>query len=117
MLQISRNDKLFIITRQDLAPGYQVAQSCHALRQFAFEYPEIDSAWFQRSNYLACLSAKNEDELLKLIDRAVKRGVRFSIFFEPDLDYEITAVALEPGLESKRLCSNYGLALREKKAA
>lgn len=85
------------------------------------EHTEIARAWFERSNYLACLGAKDEYELLKLIDRACERGVRFSVFFEPDLDYSITAVALEPGIESKRLCSNYGLALKqfrkEKRAA
>jgi len=87
------------------------------MSQFQIEHEAVAKTWFEKSNYLACLAAKNEEELLKLIDKAYKRNVKFSIFFEPDLDYAITAVALEPGIESKRLCSNYGLALREKKAA
>lgn len=110
-------DKLYVVTRSDLQPGALIAQSCHAISQFQMEHEEIAKAWFQKSNYLACLSAKNEEELLRLIDKASKRGVRFSIFFEPDLDYSITAVALEPSVESRRLCSNYGLALKERRAA
>lgn len=83
------------------------------MRQFTFDHPDIDQKWFERSNYLAVLSVKNEQELLNLIDKANKKGIRFSIFFEPDLKYEITAIALEPGRESKKLCSGLKLALRE----
>jgi len=102
------------VTREDLAPGYQIAQSCHALRQFSEEHPEVDKEWFNKSNYIACLSAKDEGSLIKLIGRCEERGIRFSIFFEPDLDYQITAVALEPGISSKKLCSNFKLALNKK---
>jgi len=102
------------VTRQDLSPGYQVAQSCHALRQFSEEHKEIDNEWFHNSNYLAVLSAKDENALLKLIEKADSQGVKFSVFFEPDLDNQITAVALEPGIISKKLCSNFRLALKEK---
>lgn len=108
-----QNDKLYIITRQDLSPGYQATQSCHALRQFTAEHPEIDQRWFERSNYLAVLSVRNEQELLNLIDKASKRGLKYSIFFEPDLRYEITAIALEPGKESKKLCGKLKLALKD----
>ena len=108
-----QNDKLYIITRQDLKPGYQATQSCHALRQFACDYPDLDQRWFERSNYLAVLSVKDEQSLLHLIDKASKRNIKYSIFFEPDLKYEITAIALEPGKESKKLCSGLRLALKE----
>lgn len=88
-------------------------QACHALQQFAIEHSELNKSWFETSNYLAVLSAKNEEELLTLIDKASRRGLQFSIFFEPDLKYEITAIALAPGKESKKLCSNLKLALKE----
>lgn len=101
------------MTRQDLKPGYQATQSCHALRQFTAEHPEIDRRWFERSNYLAVLSVRNEQELLNLIDKASQKGIKYSIFFEPDLKYEITAIALEPGKESKKLCGKLRLALKD----
>lgn len=91
-----------------------MAQSCHALRQFSEEHKDIDKEWFQKSNYLAVLAAKDERSLLKLIEKADSKGIKFSVFFEPDLEYQITAVALEPGIDSKRLCSNFRLALKDK---
>lgn len=101
------------MTRKDLKPGYQVGQACHALQQFAMEHPDVNKEWFERSNYIAVLSVRDEGELHGLIDKASKRGLRFSIFFEPDLKYEITAIALEPGKDAKKLCSSIGLALKE----
>lgn len=110
---------MFVVTREDLEPGYVVAQSVHAGIAFCKEHPDLSDEWYFRSNFLACLSARNEDELLKLIKKADQKGVRYSIFFEPDLGYSITSVTLEPGVESRRLCSSFGLALRaaKKKAA
>jgi len=31
-------DKLYIVTRQDLSPGQQAVQSCHAALEFAFRF-------------------------------------------------------------------------------
>jgi hypothetical protein len=101
-----------VITRSDLSPGYQAVQSMHALRQFTAEHPEIDKQWFEKSNYLGLLSVSNEDELNRLIEKAHGRGIKFSIFREPDVNDQITAIALEPGVKSKKLCANLKLALR-----
>ncbi len=87
-------------------------QGAHALVQFVMEYPEISQKWFETSNYLALLEVANEQELLELIQQAEDRKLRYSIFFEPDLKYEITALALEPGPSSKKLCSKLKLALK-----
>ena len=57
----------------------------------------------------------NEQELMNLINRASEKGIKYSVFREPDIDNQITAIALEPGLDSKKLCSNLRLALRENK--
>lgn len=82
------------------------------MKQWSVDHPDLDAVWFERSNYLGILAVKNEEGLLKLIDKASSRGLRFSIFFEPDLNYEITAIALEPSKESKRLCGQLPLALK-----
>lgn len=103
-----------MITRRDLDPGYQAVQSMHALRQFTAEHPEVDREWFERSNYLGLLSVSDEIELKNLIERASLQGIRFSIFREPDIEDQITAIALEPGPKSKKLCSRLPLALGDK---
>ena len=90
-----------------------IAQSCQAISLFREEHSEIACKWFECSNYLAVLSVRNEQELLNLIDKASKKGLKYSIFFEPDLKYEITAMALEPGKESKKLCGKVKLALKD----
>lgn len=88
-------------------------QSIHAMRQFTAEHPDIDKEWFLTSNYLGLLAAKDESELLEIIRKAALDDIRYSIFREPDVDNAITAIALEPGEKSKRLCSRLPLALKE----
>ncbi len=102
-----------MITRKDIAFGYQAVQSCHAIMQFAFEHSEINKEWFTKSNYLALLSVDNEEELKNLINKAEMLNIKFSIFKEPDLDNSITAITLEPGNATKRLCGKIPLALKE----
>lgn len=84
----------------------------HALRQFTAEHPEIDRLWFERSNYLGLLSVSDEKELMNLVEQATAHEISFSIFREPDIENEITAIALAPGPKSKKLCSRLPLALR-----
>ncbi len=64
------------------------------------------------SNYIAILNIENEEKLIKLIGWAQIKNIKFSIFRESDLDNQITAVTLEPGELSKKLCSNLKLALK-----
>ena len=113
-LQIKEGDKLYVITRADLEPGYQAVQSIHAAIQFKFEHPEISLNWFEKSNYLGLLSVANEEELIKLTQQAKELDISYSIFREPDIDNQITAIALAPGPKSKKLCSRLPLALKGK---
>ena len=103
---------MYVITRQDLEPGYQAVQSMHALRQFTAEHPEIDKMWFEQSNDLGLLSVADEQELNMLIEQATAHDIHFSIFREPDVENQITAIALAPGQKTKKLCSRLPLALR-----
>lgn len=66
----------------------------------------------QESNYI-CILETNES-LSDLIRNAILKGINFSHFKEPDLDNIITAIVLEACDESRRLCSRYRLALKEK---
>jgi hypothetical protein len=77
------------------------------------EYSDLTRNWYLNSNYVAVLSAKDEEELIKFSNRLAKKGIRFSTFREPDFDNEITAIALEPGDKSRRACSSYPLALKQ----
>lgn len=82
------------------------------MTEFIFEHPDVAKAWYHESNYLALLVTDDEAALIKLVKKARIRGVKVSVFHEPDIGNEITAIALEPGRESRRLCKNLNLALR-----
>ena len=109
-----QNDKLYVITRRDLAPGYQSVQGMHAAIDFIFHNPEIAADWHNVSNYLGFLSVENEQELVVLAEQAEALGIAFCIFREPDIDDKITAIALAPGHASKKLCSKLPLTLKDK---
>ena len=113
-MQIKLGDKLYIVARKDMLPGGTLAQSCHASFQFALDYPEITSQWMQQSNYICILEALDEAALHALIAEATKQEIKFSIFREPDMGDQITAITFAPGIESKKLCAKLKLALSNK---
>ena len=49
---------------------------------------------------------------MKTLEKATRKGILFSVFHEPDMDNRLTAVALEPNAESRKLTGSFPLALR-----
>jgi hypothetical protein len=110
---MERGDKLYVVTRRDLAPGYQEVQSIHAAQQFALDFPTINGRWKEHSNYLGLLSVEDEAALKKLATKATRKGLAVSLFCEPDIDWEVTAIVIEAGSISRKLCKKLPLALSE----
>jgi hypothetical protein len=81
-------------------------QSAHAAIDFQHDFPEESRAWQKKSNYLALLSVADEYELIKLISKAILTGIKHTVFREPDMGNEITAVAFEPTDQAKKLTSS-----------
>jgi len=52
---------------------------------------------------------KNEEELKSLIDKAKTQDIQVSVFREPDINNEITAIAIEPTIDSVKLTSTLNL--------
>jgi len=102
-----------VIGRKDLSIGMQAVQSGHAAIQFQHEHPELAKNWFHNSNYLIFLSVNNEEELKSLIDRAITQNITVSVFREPDINNEITAIALQPCDESRKFTSGLPLMGKE----
>lgn len=102
-------DKLYIVTRADLSPGYQAVQAAHAVADWTAEHPESADAWRTRSNSLIVLTADDEPALYRLVEKARTKGIGVTTFREPDLCDEITAVAFSPSDATRRLCSNQPL--------
>jgi len=87
-------------------------QSNHASILFIFEHPEISQIWF-KDQYLAQLSVENEDALKHLILKLEKNQIKHSVFREPDLFNQITAIAIEPSDKTRRIVSSLPLMLKE----
>jgi hypothetical protein len=51
--------------------------------------------------------------LEKLIDKAQMKGIRYSVFREPDIDNQITAVAFEPSEITRKMTSHLPLMLKK----
>jgi peptidyl-tRNA hydrolase len=101
--------------RKDLTPGAKLAQSVHAAFRFASDWRHTMNKWMDNSEYICILEAENEDKLTSLLEKAAQEGIPHASFREPDFDNSLTAIALGPGAQSKKLCSNLPLALRETK--
>lgn len=91
--------KLYLVTRRDLPVGTQVAQLCHAFRQFVAEHAAAELRWLETSNTVACLEVEDEASLLRIADRLTT----YSLFREPDLGGAATAFATLEGQALRRL--------------
>lgn len=83
------------------------------MAEFIFRFPEISELWHNQSNYILCLSAKDEESLIVLASKFEAEGLKYVLFREPDIADQVTAIAVEPSDKTKRLCSNLPLALKE----
>ena len=101
------------MTREDILPGYQGVQAGHAAIKFQWEHSQLAKNWFDNSQYLIYLTVPGESFLEILIDKAQRRGICYSVFREPDIDNQITAVAFEPGDETRKLTQHLPLMLKK----
>lgn len=101
---------MYIVTHSGLSPQYQIPQVVHAAIQFANDFIDEQIKWFQSSNTIVILTAKDESGLVKLIRKLERDGIRHSKFYEPDIGNALTAIAIVPGPKVKKYCSNLPLA-------
>lgn len=94
--------KMYVLVRQDITPGYQIAQAIHAKDQFTHTYPDIEKQWYDASNTIVVLGVPNLETLHMFARLATETGLRNSLFYEPDIDQH-TALAIEPGEASAEL--------------
>jgi peptidyl-tRNA hydrolase len=95
--------KLYLIVRADLPPGLQAAQLVHAATVLCLEQTAAAMAWHRGVQNVVCLAAPNESELAQHARETAATGRQVATFHEPDLDGQLTAIAvlgegLFPGL-------------------
>lgn len=110
---MERYEKLYIVTRRDLAPGLQAAQVAHAAFQFGYEHRPLAAQWLLESNFLIILSVANEAELFRRGQKAEKLNLPTTWFNEPDIGDQLTAIAVAPSPQTVELMADLPLALAE----
>lgn len=97
--------KLYIVLEAGLASGLKMAQAVHAAFLFGEQYPHLKDYWYHESNNVAILQ---QDDIVSLAERLESAGMRISRFHEPDLNDQLTAIAVEP--EARRMLADLKLA-------
>lgn len=99
--------RLYVVVRSDLPPGLQMAQACHAVRAFSTGRPVL---LFDEN--LIALNA-TPAELMGILARVHHEQIPYAPFYEPDLDLQLTAIAISGDGQARRILSTYPLALRD----
>ena len=114
MKKLQKESKFVTIVRRDLEPKYQLAQTLHAGLQFALDYPEEFKKWDKESKSVVCLSVADETELKTIVDRINPQiSEHISLFREPDLNDELTSIAIYAPYEVRKKLSSLPSALKE----
>lgn len=88
------SDRLYVVVRADLPIGLQMAQAIHAALRFGHYVGEREN--------VVVLHMPDEDALASLADAmAHTAGLLWIVFHEPDLDGQVTSLAID-GVASVR---------------
>jgi len=101
--------KIYLVTHRELSPGYQTAQTAHAIAELLINKPDVAAEWYTQSNSLIVLTVANEEALHELLQEAKKAEVHAEPFREPDLLDELTAIAFTPSPTTRKLLANLPL--------
>ena len=83
--------KMFILVRKDLGSPYKMVQGAHALAQYALEHTQDFNEW--NNHTVVFVDVKDEKSLYKWKEKLHYSDKRTSIFHEPDINDELTAIA------------------------
>lgn len=83
--------KMYVLVRLDLSRVYSLVQGGHALSQYALEHEPLFKAW--DNGTLIYLGVPHLRGLRYWKEKLEKEDKNFSVFQEPDLDNQETAIA------------------------
>jgi hypothetical protein len=82
---------MYVLVRKDLSNSYRDVQAIHAVVQYALEYTEEFKKW--DNGYIVMLGVRNLIDLRQWVSKLQKNKVLFSVFKEPDLDFQETSIS------------------------
>jgi hypothetical protein len=94
-----------------------IAQTGHAIAEFAYTFPNQFLDWKRESNYLISLSVDNEEKLQRLFYKLQDNGADVVAFTEPDIQDQLTSICYYGTPEMRKITQNLDLALDEVKVA
>lgn len=97
--------KLYVLVRSDLSKSQQAVQAGHAVAEFLLHYK--DTEW--NNGTLVYLKSPGDWDLYNWIEGALKERASYMPFYEPDMDHEITALAILGTGNIPKLLENYRL--------
>jgi hypothetical protein len=95
-----------------LKAGNQAVQSIHSLHEFQNQHNSLYQQWLKTPT-IVLLSVRTIQDLQFLKEKLNHNNVPNSPFFEPDLDYALTAICIAGSEDAKKLCKNLPLGLSE----
>ncbi len=101
------------VTRKDIFPGYQLVQTAHAAAEYIIKHRDESEKWSRDSNSIITLSVKNLNDLQNLSEKLKNLGIKVAEFYEPDIENQLTAIALLADNEIRKKLSYLPLALKE----
>lgn len=92
------NPYMYLFIREDLSHPQQIVQAAHAVDEINKQHPH------EPGNFMVLCGAKDEKQLHKIAEMLDSSQIKYSMFFEPDID-SFTAIATQPlrGEERKPL--------------
>lgn len=104
------------VTREDLSLGAIVAQTVHSSTTFAIRFPHLSTHWEKTSNYVACLAAKDEQELINYYNKLKEAGASIVLFREPDMNNQATSFAFYGTPELRKITASLPLLFKNQPA-
>lgn len=96
--------KLYVLVRNDLQKNYQAVQAGHTVAQFCIEHP---GKW--QNETLVYLKGGDLKEILDWWQILCKQKATTSYFLEPDIDDEMTGIAVLSDEHTDKLFKNLRL--------
>jgi peptidyl-tRNA hydrolase len=103
--------RLITVTRQDLSPGYQIAQTAHAVANFCLAYRYEALQWHVQGNYVISLAVPDEQALIELCAQLEWIDTQYTVFYESDIR-EHTAITFIANTVTNELTKDIALAGR-----
>ena len=98
----------YFFTRQDISPEQQIVQTAHAALKLGYKLV-VGDEMYKTSNpedpdntYFTVVGVRNEEALGAVLLLLNKFDIAYEAFFEPDMDDQVTSIAVYPMNEDTR---------------